>query len=423
MGPSTETKENQFSYYKKVRTRKYLRTAWQKVYKNGIRSKSLETRNGINEFNSNIFLNLDRIYKKLLRNKFDFSPAVGVPIRRNNKLPRPLVVSEIEDRVVQRSILDVLQEENSIEEYINTPYSFGGIKDIDKPKGVSDAVNLAQCKIKEGASWYIKSDIKDFFTKIPKEYVTNYISSKIKDDRFINLFKSAINVELSNLAELGKKANLFPIYEIGVAQGCCLSPLLGNVLLHNFDSELNDRGITCIRYIDDFIILGPTKKKVVTAFENAKQLLSCFDLEVYDPITENPKAILSKSDNGINFLGCFITIDNISPSQESKDRLLNKIDNLINESSILMNDPISCYHKKRSFVDTLKSISNILEGWGNQYSYCNDLNSYIKLDTIINKQIFKYLQKYRNGINKVKKVPESKRRILGVHLLIDCITK
>ena len=261
MGPATATKLVEFPYYYTLRKTKALHSAWRKVYSNGIRSKSLDTKNLVKEFNNNAHSNIERIYRQLLHDKFKFAPAKGIPIPRPLKAPRPIVLAPIANRIVQRSILDVLQAERSIDKYVNTPFSFGAIKDYHQPKGVHNAVKAVQNAIAKSAKWYIQSDIKDFFTKIPKRMVLDIVSSLIHDKKFIELFTAAIDVELENMVELGGKAKLFPIYEIGVAQGCCLSPLIGNILLHDFDTQMNGRRVVCLRYIDDFIILADTKKE------------------------------------------------------------------------------------------------------------------------------------------------------------------
>ena len=77
------------------------------------------------------------------------------------------------------------------------------------------------------------------------------------------LFRQAIHVELSNLAALREHADRFPTEDIGVAQGSALSPLLGNIILADFDQRMNDGECRCLRYIDDFIVLGPSSAAVM----------------------------------------------------------------------------------------------------------------------------------------------------------------
>src|SRR5208337_5315403 len=116
----------------------------------------------------------------------------------------------------------------------------------------------------------IRSDIAKFFTRIPKSSVTDIVAKAVNDDEFVDLFPRAITVELENLAQLREQANAFPIEDIGVAQGNSLSPLLGNLFLYEFDVELNKRpDVRCIRYIDDFIILAPSRDVAESVFAEA----------------------------------------------------------------------------------------------------------------------------------------------------------
>ncbi len=184
-----------------------------------------------------------------------FLPAEGLLIPRKGKKPRPLVKSPIPNRIVQRAILEVLQSVLVLESYYKNSTSFGGIK--GRKLGVPGAVRAVYESIQSGvAKYYIRSDVDSFFTRIPRSVVLENIGLIIPDKKFKNILEKATHVELDNLAKLGLSASYFPSYEIGVAQGCCLSPLLGNILLEDFDRKLNGRDITCIRYIDDFLILG-----------------------------------------------------------------------------------------------------------------------------------------------------------------------
>lgn len=420
MRPGTPNKSEKFPYCDKARSNKNLYAAWRKVYSNGIRSQSIETRKAVKEFSVNTFQNIDRIYRSLLKNKFVFQPATGVPISRPTKSPRPIVIAPIASRIVQRSILDVLQHDTSIKQYVDTPFSFGGLED----KSVHSAIEIAQRKMNGGAKWYVQSDIKKFFTKIPKQKVIEIVSNFIVDTKFKDLFTEAIKTELENMEKLGEKANLFPIYEIGVAQGCCLSPLIGNILLHDFDEQMNGGGVSCLRYIDDFIILAPTKKKAIAAFKSGVQILNSHGLDAYDPATDRDKARLGKTADGIDFLGCEISGQSIKPNKKSCDRLLKKIDAIISESKRLMLNPTECSARNRSLVDTLKSTNNLLQGWGNQYFYCNDYTTIKRLDYSVNKRLKSYFDFYRGRMKSynTEDIP-NRRRLLGVHLLLDSFSR
>lgn len=82
------------------------------------------------------------------------------------------------------------------------------------------------------------------------------------------------------------------------AQGCPLSALAGNIVLEAFDNAMNARGITCIRYIDDFLVMGKTRHAVDGAMRAAGTLLGKLDMHVYDPVALPNKAFVGKVDDG-----------------------------------------------------------------------------------------------------------------------------
>ena len=154
-----------------------------------------------------------------------------------------------------------------------------------------NAIQVLIDAINNGGKYFIRSDIKSFFTKIPKSAVLAKVRTVVDDDEFFELVGEAMNTELGNLESLlADERALFPLTDIGVAQGSSLSPLAGNILLSDFDIAMNQRDIVCLRYIDDFIILGPTQKAVNAAFKRALKLLSVHGLEAYDPHMTPEKA-------------------------------------------------------------------------------------------------------------------------------------
>ena len=405
--------------YSAVRKRQNLHSAWKKVFANGIRSQAKETRNQVRAFAEDAFRHLDRLQRLLRKGKFDFAPATGVLIPRPGKPPRPIVIASIENRIVQRSILEVLQNHDAIQPYVLVPNSFGGLKDDDGGRRVQDAVFKAWQEATNGKGWYLRSDIKNFFTQIDRAKVLGIVGKLIDDTLFLNLLETALTTELENLDSLKEKKDLFPIYEIGVAQGCCLSPLVGNILLHDFDLKMNQKGITCLRYIDDFLVLGKKRQHVQKAFDTALRLLERLGLTAYHPMTNPEKADFGRTDNGFEFLGCHISPEKIRPSKKSCQNLLGKIDQAFKYSSRRMISPKSLRPEKLALVDTLKSVSNMLEGWGNQYSFCNCDELLQDLDRQIDERLSKYLGIYTNYREKFQDNATSLRRLLGVHPLVD----
>lgn len=236
------------------------------------------------------------------------------------------------------------------------------------------------------------------------------------------LLEHAITTELSNLDQLGKNANLFPINEIGVAQGCCLSPFLGNVLLHDFDIEMNKDNVACLRYVDDFIILAKSKDDGHKAYNKALKILQGHGLEAYG-LDDRSKTECGATSKKFRFLGCEIAPGLIAPSRESRARMVKTVTDLFNNSiADMRKNPANLAINRTTLVDTLYHVNNIIKGWGNQYSFCTDRQAIEHIDPIIDGLIKSYIGRYDNikkriGIEREKTV----RRLLGVHLLSDSI--
>lgn len=406
--------------YFRIRTFQALNKAWKQVYNSGVKSQSLETQNAVKEFRSYSDRQLKKIQRQLQQNKFKFNPARGVPIYRNGKTDRPLVVADIKDRVVQRSLLDVIQSQKSISKYVNTPNSFGGLKN----KKVEDAIRKVCQASKDGLKHYITSDIKNFFTRIPRLEVINTILALLPDRSIETILHKASETELKNLSILGHKVKLFPTYELGVAQGCCLSPLFGNVLLHDFDKELNlepDK-CRCYRYIDDFIIVSYSSEDATKAFNKAKKILNKFDMYTYQPADGSGKSKQGKISNTLEYLGCSINDDFVHPSKEKRNDLKKKIKDLLKKRSLQLRtiNTVS-WSDNYSAIKTMQDISNILIGWGNQYSFCNSTNLFKTIDSEIDKYVYDYAKNYKYLRMKLKhnNDHEAIRKLLGIHLLSE----
>lgn len=406
--------------YYHIRTISKLTKAWNQVYQNGIRSPSVETQKAVKEFRVDADRRLKKIQRQLYQKKFKFNPAKGVPVSISGKDARPIVVADIKDRIVQRSILDVIQAQNSVSGYVNVPTSFGGLEG----KSVRDAIEYVCRATKTGFRYYVTSDIKKFFTRIPRLKVIAILTKLLPDQSLDYILDEASETELKNLSLLGARAELFPSYELGVAQGCCLSPLFGNILLHDFDKELNSKPdeYICLRYIDDFIILGRNVQTVSKAFKSCRKILKKLDMDAYLPSDGSGKANEGLVSNGLEYLGCFMNESFVHPSRKKRNELKNKIKILLSERGQklkMANSDSWC--RDYSLIKTLQEVNNILMGWGNQYSFCNSIDLFKGIDNEIDKLIKKYFKVYSIVRNKMsdKNDNEGLRRLLGVHLLIE----
>ncbi len=157
------------------------------------------------------------------------------------------------------------------------------------------------------------------------------------DIEFIELFMRALATELENENEVRELIHLFPLGEEGVPQGSALSALCANIVLVDFDVELNGRGITTVRYLDDFIILGCNKRATLKAWASAQKILKSLNMDCHDPSESTGKASMSLIAQGVEFLSFHIDENGIYPSKKVRADFLNDLRDAIHASKKAIN--------------------------------------------------------------------------------------
>lgn len=400
--------------YKKLHTPARLARAWRTVQANALQSESPVTLKEVQEFSKKSVDEVKKIRRHMMKMSFKFQKSRGVAVPRPGKdTPRPIVVAPIPNRIIQRAILEVLQEDRGIAQYIDVKTSFGGLKD----KNVRNALEQVVASMNEGKIYYARSDIKNFFTKIPRDEVLTTIEANLScyDGSFLEILKKAVTTELDNLAKLSELADLFPIKEEGVAQGSCLSPLFGNIFLGEFDKITNSEDVICIRFIDDFIILGSSSKAVLAKMRAGIKFLKDKGLEVHDPFANTEKADHGLVSKGFDFLGCSITPDRISPNAKTVQRIKTKVSERLHDAIYNLSHVDT---KNDSYIKALRDVNNSVKGWGNSYSFCNNAHLFSQLDKEIGEEVEKFSQAFSKLQNSHKSWKE-RQRLLGVHLIED----
>lgn len=402
---------------KQVWQRRRLDAAWRNVRANSLSSQSNDVKEEIARFEEDSSSKIGSLQQRLSRGRFEFSPARGVAIPKPGKKDvRPIVIARVEDRIVQRALLDVLQDIDALRPHFRNPYSFGGIRreQDDELAAVPAAIGAVLQAIGAGALFAMCADISAFFTRIPKPRVIEIVSKAVADDDFTVFFKAAINVELSNLAKLRQHADRFPTGEIGVAQGSSLSPFLGNIVLADFDQRMNAGDCRCIRYIDDFIILAPTAKAAAARLRLAREMLGTLGMQCA-PGKTSPKPI--PIDDRIEFLGIEMHNGLIRPASSARARFFGKVRGAFDEGRKALTNyrngqPLA---KANALLGTLKRVDGIVQGWGKHYRFCNDVRCFETLDAELAVLIREYLGLYKN---ERAAAPEARRpAMLGIELL------
>jgi group II intron reverse transcriptase/maturase len=163
---------------------------------------------------------LDTLINKLKSESFSFSPGRKICIDKPDGGKRQLTVSSPIDKLVQEVIRMVL-------EAIYDPLFKDTSHGFRPNRSCHSALRQIFTKFK-GCAWWIEGDIKGCFDNIPHDKLMCLLSNKIKDQRFLQLIRKALNAGYL----LGNRLN----YDIvGIPQGSIISPILANIYLHQLD--------------------------------------------------------------------------------------------------------------------------------------------------------------------------------------------
>lgn len=396
-----------------LRKQKNLTKAWQAVSANSRYSSSPYVKDEAKGFASDEQRRIASIAAKIHHGSYKFSPARGVAIEKQGKpgKVRPIVISRVDDRIVQRCILDALTSDSRIRDEAFQPYSFGGIpKRGNELAGVSASINQLIDFVREGSSHVMIADIEGFFTKISKSACLNLIRNFTDDGPFLEILEKAISVDLENARKLWRHKEQFPYGDIGVAQGNCLSPFLGNLILARFDRKMNEGDCRCIRYVDDIIIVAPSGKAASSRFRLAQRILSDLGMNF---AKEKSSIVPIPVNQTFDYLGIEFSPSGLRPSKKARKSIIARCNEVAAESLLSMRraDDIANFDVKHSIPKTLNRISGMAKGWAHHYSFCNDRRTIQSIDERINQAYMAYVGKARS-IADTKKAPVS-AAILG----------
>jgi len=177
------------------------------------------------------------IREQLLSGTWKPQPVKRVEIPKPDGGVRKLGIPTVLDRFVQQAVMQVLQRRW---DRTFSDHSYG----FRPGHSAHQAVEAVQQYIAAGYRWVVDLDLEKFFDRVNHDKLMAKIAERVSDKRLLKLIRAFLR------AGVMEGGLVSPVDE-GTPQGGPLSPLLSNIMLDEFDRELERRGLRFARYADD----------------------------------------------------------------------------------------------------------------------------------------------------------------------------
>ena len=171
------------------------------------------------EYGQNLEESLRDLHARAHQGAYRANPSRRAYIPKPDGRQRPLGIASLEDKIVQRAVVEVL---NAIYEVNFLGFSYGFRPGRSQHQAL-DA--LATAISRKKVNWVLEVDIRGFFDAIDHGWLVKFIEHRIADKRITRLIQKWL---AAGVLEEGK----WSATEGGTPQGATISPLLANVYLH-----------------------------------------------------------------------------------------------------------------------------------------------------------------------------------------------
>jgi RNA-directed DNA polymerase len=226
------------------------------------------------DYGEDLEANLRDLHARVHRGAYRARPSRRAYIPKPDGRLRPLGVASLEDKILQRAVVEVL---NAIYEADFLGFSYG----FRPGRGPHDALDALAVGIKKKVSWVLDLDFRDYFSRLDHQWLERFVEHRIADKRVLRLIQKWL---AAGVIEEGS----WTAFDEGVSQGASVSPLLANVYAHYvFDlwahqwRRRHARGqVVIVRFADDAVVGFEYREDAERFHADLRKRLAKFNLEL-----------------------------------------------------------------------------------------------------------------------------------------------
>ena len=132
-------------------------------------------------YGQDLVANLRGLHERVQQGRYRASPSRRAYIPKADGRQRPLGIATLEDKIVQRAVVGVL---NAVYEADFRGFSYG-FRPGRRPHDALDA--LAAGIYRRRVNWVLDADIRDFFGQLDRNWLRTFLRHRIADKRVLRL--------------------------------------------------------------------------------------------------------------------------------------------------------------------------------------------------------------------------------------------
>lgn len=297
-----------YSLIDKVYSLPKLEQAYREIKRNkGSRTKGVDGQS-IADFASALEDNLCQLSGELKEGRYRPSPVRRAYIDKPDGSKRGLGIPTIRDRIVQQSLLNVLQPIFDPEFH---PSSYGYRPERSAHHAIAKAERFSR---HYGLDHVADMDLSKCFDTLDHCLIIKSVGRRISDGKILRLIEHFLK------AGVLEKERFEPTTK-GSPQGGIISPLLMNIYLDDFDQYMKNENIRMVRYADDILLFAPTRAHAGEYMAKAKNFL---EQKLRLKVNER-KSHLTNLEKGIDYLGMTIRSFGVVVSFKSIKKFKGKV--------------------------------------------------------------------------------------------------
>ena len=220
--------------------------------------------------------NLHDLHTRLHAGRYRVKPSRRVHIPKADGRQRPLGIASLEDKIVQRAVVEVL---NAIYEVDFLGFSYG----FRPRRGPHDALDALAVGIeRKRVNWVLDADIRDFFNQLDHSWLERFLEHRIADKRVLRLIRKWLSAGVIEDGQWSENVE-------GTPQGASVSPLLANVYLHYvFDlwaqwwrNRFAAGDVVIVRFADDFTVGFEYQEEAQRFWADLRERFAKFGLDLH----------------------------------------------------------------------------------------------------------------------------------------------